>query len=368
MPMSASASPAKTVLWWGRSDPDYSRNRVVRRALGELGWHIEDFVPRISALGNTEAWFHRIDKPDLVWVPCFRQRDVAAAARAARRWGVPLVFDPLISAYDKQVFEREKFTPDSGAAQKLLAKEAGQFALADLVVADTPAHAAFFRDTLGVDADRLAVVPVGAEPGLFEPTAPPPIKGRPIEVLFYGSFIALQGPELIVQAAKQCPDVSWTLLGDGPLREACERAAGDAPHIRFEERIDYDRLGERIARADVLLGVFSPSAKAGRVVPNKVYQALACGRPVVTRQSDAYPPGLAELPATESGLVWVEPGDAAALAQAVQQLADDPAALPALAAAARATYEQHMSPRAIRQAVTSALASLAQPAEIEREA
>lgn len=350
-----------TMLWWGRSNAEYSRNRVVRRALGELGWQIEDFAPRVSALGNTEARFHRIGRPDVVWVPCFRQRDLAGAARAAQRWGVPLIFDPLISAYDKQVYEREKFLPDSAAAKKLLTRESRQFAQADLVIADTPAHAAFFRDTLGVASDRLAVVPVGAEPGLFEPTPLRPLAGRRIDVLFYGSFIALQGPELIVQAARQCPAATWTLLGDGPLREACERAAGDATHIRFEERIDYDRLGERIARADVLLGVFSASAKAGRVVPNKVYQALACGRPVVTRRSDAYPAGLAELPASASGLVWVEPGDAQALAAAVQGLADDAAALPEIGAAARATYEKHMSPLAIRSAVEQSLAKIIDP-------
>ncbi|MEM1355974.1 MAG: glycosyltransferase [Planctomycetota bacterium] len=363
MPPPDPAARPKTLLWWGRSDPNYSRNRVVRCALQQLSWDIIDFTPRVSGLGHLEARLQRIGKPDLVWVPCFRQRDLAAAARAARRWRVPLVFDPLISAYDKQVYERNKFPPDSAGAQKLLAKERGQFARADLVIADTPAHAAYFHDTLGVDADRLAVVPVGAEAGLFEPTPLTPIVGRPIEVLFYGSFIALQGPELIVEAARRCPSARWALLGDGPLRAACEHAAGQADHIRFEAPVGYDQLSVRIARADVLLGVFSPSAKAGRVVPNKVYQALACGRPVVTRRSDAYPAGLADQPATESGLAWVEPGNSAALSRAIEQLAGETEVLGQMATAARSTYEKHMSADTIRDAIAAALSHLDTPSD-----
>lgn len=358
MHLDDASQSARTVLWWGRSDPDYARNRIVRQALGELGWRISGFSPTISGLGHLEARLRGVERPDVVWVPCFRQRDLDAGAKAARRWGVPLVFDPLISMYDKQLNERKKFPPHSPPARALLGRERGIFAQADVVVADTPAHAAYFRDTLGVAADRLAVVPVGAEPGLFEPTLMTPLAGRRARVLFYGSFIALQGPEVIVEAAKRCPDMDWTLLGDGPLRSACVVAAGDAPHITFDGRIGYDQLGKRIAEADILLGVFSPSEKAGRVVPNKVYQALACGRPVVTRRSTAYPVGLTDHPAPQTGLIWVEPGNAESLAAAVKQLANDGAGLPALGQAARATYDTHMSPAAIKDAVEAVLAKV----------
>ncbi len=38
-------SAGKTVLWWGRFDPDYSRNRILRQAYTALGWRIVDFHP-----------------------------------------------------------------------------------------------------------------------------------------------------------------------------------------------------------------------------------------------------------------------------------------------------------------------------------
>jgi hypothetical protein len=84
----------RTVLWWGRFDPDYSRNRVLRQQLGELGWSIRDFRPLISRFATAEAALRRIPAPDLVWIPCFRQRDAAAAISWAKPREVPVLFDP----------------------------------------------------------------------------------------------------------------------------------------------------------------------------------------------------------------------------------------------------------------------------------
>lgn len=348
-----------TVLWWGRFDPDYSRNRILRQLLGELGWQVRDFHPRLSAPGDLEAHLRRIPRPDLVWVPCFRQRDLAAASRWARRQGVPLVFDPLISAYDKQVDERGKIAPGSARAVKLLVRERMQFQRADRVLADTPAHADYFVQVLGVDRNRLAVVYVGAEEALFRPGPAAPLHGdQPLEALFFGSFIPLQGPQVVVEAARvyRGQPLVWTLLGQGPLRASCEAAAADLVNVHFEEWLPYEELPARIRQADILLGIFGTTPKAGRVIPNKVYQALACGRPVVTCSSEAYPAALADT--ENSGLVWVSAGDAHALAEQVGRLAAAPNRLPALGEAAAQTSRQYFSRAVLRDQLSSLLAGL----------
>jgi len=348
-----------TVLWWGRFDPDYSRNRILRRLLGELGWEVRDFHPRLSPLAVVEARMRRIPRPDLVWVPCFRQRDLMAASRWARRQGVPLVFDPLISSYDKQVDERGKLAPGSARAINLLAWEQALFRRADRVLADTPAHADYFATVLGVDRARLAVVYVGAEESLFRPG--PAAAGHgdgPLEALFYGSFIPLQGPQLVVEAARlyQGPPVTWTLLGQGPLRAQCEAAAAGLATVRFEGWLPYAELPARIRRADILLGIFGTTPKAGRVIPNKVYQALACGRPVVTRRSDAYPAAL--LAAENSGLFWSTAGDAQSLAEQVARLAAVPGSLRELGEAAGRTSREYFSAPVLREQLSRLLAGL----------
>jgi glycosyltransferase involved in cell wall biosynthesis len=348
-----------TALWWGRLDPDYSRNRILRGLLSRLGWRVADFRPRFSGPADWEARLRKVPRPDLVWVPCFRQRDLAAASRWARREGVPLLFDPLISAYDKQVFERDKHAPESAGARRLLARERGLFQRADLVLADTPEHARFFKACFGLSQARLSVVYVGAEEPLFSADpGPEKAPGDPPEALFFGSFIALQGAPVIIEAARRYrgPALRWTLIGAGPELERCRRSAAGLPNVGFEPWVEYSALPDRIRRADILLGIFGTTAKAGRVIPNKVFQALACGRPVVTRRSAAYPAGVAAR--TDQGVYWVEAGDPDGLAAVVADLARTLPREPGLGRRAADLYTEAFSNRVILAQLRDALASL----------
>lgn len=349
----------KTMLWWGRFDPAYSRNGVLRGHLASLGWSVRDFHPRFSAFGDIEAILRRRPAPDAVWVPCFRQRDIAAARRWCTRRNVPLFFDPLISAYDKQVWERFKIKDGSRKAERLLAWERALFAQADVVIADTFCHASFFMETLRVPAEKIHVVYVGADESLFRP-APARVPGSPVDVLFYGSFIPLHGAQIIVEAARvyRGPPVRWSLLGDGPSKPVCREAAAGLGNVHFEDRIPYSELPARIHRADILLGVFGTTQKAGRVIPNKVFQALAGGRPVITRSSAAYPDGAGD----SGGLAFVAPGDPGALAAQVAEWAEEGAErLSARNGAARTLYDRYFSAALIRRQLAESWASYFPP-------
>lgn len=346
------AHQQKTILWWGRFDANYSRNGLLRRLLGELGYRLVDFKPKISLLAGIEARFAGLAGIDAVWVPAFRQRDFPAAHHFAVRHRLPLIFDPLISAWDKVVFERRKFTPSSSASKRLQRREQGMFAKADLVLADTSAHARFFIEDLSARAERTRVVQVGADETLFRPQ-PAQLSGPTPEILFYGSFLNLQGPEVIVRAARTMPEVRWTLLGDGPLRKTCEESSRGLAHIRFEDWIPYEDLPQRIGRATILLGIFGSSPKAGRVIANKVFQTLACGRPLITRESEAFPAALRSDPTC--GITFVPAGDPVALAAAVWDLLAQPELLPVRGQQARASYARWFAEDGIKKSLSEAL-------------
>lgn len=359
---SQTSDTTPTVLWWSRSGREYSRDRVLRQAFRNLGWSIDDYSPMFSTTADIEAGLRGVRPPQLVWVPCFRQRDAAAAQRWARKHHVPLVLDPLISAWDKQVFERHKLLEHSIQAQRLLRWESRLFNNSDMVIADTACHAEFFRDAHKVAAEKLAVVPVGAEEELFR-VQPRCASTGPMRVLFYGSFIGLQGPEFIAQAARHVPEVHWTFIGSGPLLDRCRDIVHNADHVEFVPQVPYQELASRIGQADVLLGVFGASEKAGRVIPNKVYQSLACGRPVITRVSDAYPQSVRTQSAANSGITWVSAGSSPEIVAAVRSMAKIRQSLPELGEASAATFDRYFSNQVVRESLSAVLRQIL-PAQV----
>lgn len=356
------ASRKPRVLWWGRFGnygPDYPRNRTLIDCFERLGWEVMTFQPKLSALADLEATLRGFKDIALIWVPCFRQRDVAAASRWAGRHGVPLVFDPLISAFDKQVFERGKFAADSGKGKRLLTWERERFAMADWLIADTQEHAAYFAEQHDYPAERICVLPVGAEEALFAPQ-PAPANATP-EALFFGTFIGLQGATYIAEAVKRYagPGCKLTFLGQGPDRPACEaivaRASNPLVQVTFEDWVPITELAGRIGASDLCLGVFGVGDKTNRVIPNKVYQSLACDRPVITMQAAAYPD---ELRQSNSGLLWVPAGDPQAIATALAQAFSSELVAGVDSGVAYASYQAHFSNQKIRDELAGLLSRL----------
>jgi glycosyltransferase involved in cell wall biosynthesis len=96
-----------------------------------------------------------------------------------------------------------------------------------------------------------------------------------------------------------------------------------------------------VARHDVCLGIFGTGNKALRVVPNKVFQGAAAGCAIVTSDT---PPQRRVL---DGAAVLVPPGDPAALAAALRELAADPAALAAARQRSRELAASQFAPAQI---------------------
>ena len=84
------------------------------------------------------------------------------AARVCRPRAA-LVFVPLVSLTETLVEDRALFPAGGVRARLVAALDRAAFRAADLVLADTDAHAAYFR-ALGAPADRVATWHFGVEP------------------------------------------------------------------------------------------------------------------------------------------------------------------------------------------------------------
>lgn len=271
------------------------------------------------------------DDADVVVVGYPGHFDMPAAKRTAR--GRPVVFNALVSLHDTLVGDRARFRPRSPAAGILRAVDNGAFGGADLVVADTEAHAAFFRRAFGLSDERVAVALVGADEPLFRPGWHPP---EPFHVLFVGKLIPLHGLETILTAAALVPEVPFRVVGDGQLAGLLDGRPANVEHVPW---IPYEELPDAYRAAGCALGIFGTGDKAARVIPNKVFQALACARPVVTADT----PAARELLTDREDALLVPAGDAEALAGAVRRLAADDALAERVARAGRETFEAHAS-------------------------
>jgi glycosyltransferase involved in cell wall biosynthesis len=173
----------------------------------------------------------------------------------------------------------------------------------------------------------------------------PDVAPTPNLVVFHGTFVPLQGLTTIVQAAKllERDGIRFRIIGDGQERQAVQALAGElgAGNVEFPGRVPLQEMPREIAAASLCLGIFGTSAKAGRVVPNKVFECLAVGRPIVTADTPAIRDALA-------GQVAVVPaGDPEALAGEIRTLLDDPVRLASLGAAGHDRYVRDYSEAAL---------------------
>jgi len=336
------------VLYFGTYERDYPRNAQVISCLRRAGVEVDERhvgvwegrrdswrsgPATLGRLAAGEVRLLRRPRPDfdvlLVGYP--GHLDLAAARRAAGER--PVVFNPLVSLADTFVADRGRFRPGSAAARALEAIDRRAFRAADVVVADTEAHARHLATFAGIPAERMAVCLVGAEERLFQPGSAPE---EPFTCLFVGKLIPLQGVETILAAARAAPEIPFRLVGSGQL----EQLLRDRPeNVEWISWVDYEQLPGELHRAGCALGIFGTSDKARRVIPNKAFQALACGTPLVTGDT----PAARELLVHGESALLVPPGDPLALAAAVSRLAHDRELARKLSAGGRAAFESHAS-------------------------
>jgi glycosyltransferase involved in cell wall biosynthesis len=117
----------------------------------------------------------------------------------------------------------------------------------------------------------------------------------PVGILFYGNYLPLHGADRIVEgltrvARTDSRSFTVTMVGSGAGRDAVTRLAreqGLGDVITFLDSMPEARLADHVRAADIVMGVFGSSDKAKSVIPNKVWQGLACGAIVVTQRSPA---------------------------------------------------------------------------------
>jgi glycosyltransferase involved in cell wall biosynthesis len=204
---------------------------------------------------------------------------------------------------------------------------------------------------------------------VFQPRARTRADGERFTVLHYSKFAPLHGIDTILEAARRLRgerDIRFVLVGGGQLEESVRQriAELELDQVELHPWMEPAQLREVIAGAGACLGVFGASEKAARVIPNKIYQYMAVGAPIITRDGA----GPRELLRDGEHVLLCPPADAEALARAIVRLRDDPALREQLARNARELFIERCSPLVIGRELAADLEQVVGGATIHARA
>jgi glycosyltransferase involved in cell wall biosynthesis len=268
-------------------------------------------------------------KVDLVWGTSPPLPQVLTAWLAARLKGAKFLFEvrDLWPAFAIQlgVLKNPVWIGLSLWLERFLYRRA------DCLVVNSPG----FIDHLaahGAVQAKIHLVRNGVDPAMFDPTS----KGAEFRARNHleGKFVALYAGahgisndlEVLLDAAdllRNDPRICFLLVGDGKEKPGLALRATEMKleNVLFLPPVPKNEISEVLAAGDCGIAILKPIPLYGTTYPNKVFDYMAAGRPVVLAIDGVIRKVVEE---ASAGLA-VPPGNPAALADAIRTLAEDPA-------------------------------------------
>ncbi|GMQ83464.1 MAG: glycosyltransferase [Gammaproteobacteria bacterium] len=201
-----------------------------------------------------------------------------------------IVLDAFISLYDTVVNDRKLLSSGNWLSILLKRMEKAAYSSADLVIVDTPQNAAYLCREFGLPENKVVDVPLSSDEQNYQlqPYLP---NDEVCRVLFIGTFVPLHGVSTILTAAQRLEkyrNIQFKIIGDGQTAAVATEMLHDGMSNVVWER-DWktpSELARLISEADICLGIFGTGGKAQRVCPLKFYAYAACGRPIITGDTE----------------------------------------------------------------------------------
>jgi len=367
----------------GRQAPEYRGRFLVREAAAGgvhvIRCHVSEqynvsFVGRAwaylsFAVSSLWAGLTAVPRPDIV-IATSPPLTVALTAILLRFFaGVPYVFEVRDlwpeSAIDAGVV-RGRLMKAAGYAMEWLAYRGARH-----INALTPAFEQVLATRKKVPRGRLSMIPNGADLDLL---APGPKENRVrrdlgLEGKFVVTYVGAHGVAnrlgQLLDAAERLrgdPDVAFLLVGDGMekpmLRQEAERRG--LANVRFVDSVPKGEIGQYINAADVCTAILQDSPVFRTVYPNKLFDYMTCGRPILVCID-----GAARRLVEEAGAgVFAPPTDPDAIAARIRELKADPERREAMGRSGRRFVETHYDRRDLAAKYERLLASLVDDAAV----
>lgn len=232
-------------------------------------------------------------RPDVVYASSPHLFAGLAAWAVARLRRAPFVLE-IRDLWPRVLVDMGKLSAGSAVVRALRAVEVFLYRHADRIVVLADGVRRVLVEEEGVPADRITDIPNGADPDDFAPPATREELRRQFGLIgFVVAYTGAHGPanglELVLDAAdkiaRDLPDVCFLLVGDGVVKPELLRAAREREldNVVFMDPVAKDRMPALLGAVDVGLHVLAdvPLFRYG-VSPNKLFDYLAAGLPVIT--------------------------------------------------------------------------------------
>lgn len=347
------------VCYFGIYNPNYSRNKILISGLRVNGVEVIECNTTLVGFKKyldliRKHWRLRNDYE--VMVIGFPGQQLVLLAKLLSR--KPVILDAYLSLYDSLVYDRQQYSSRSLKAKYLWLIEWLACQLADKVLLDTNIHIQYFVETFKVSSKKFWRIFIGADDKIFYPR--PQLKEvKEFLLHFHGTYIPLQGVSYIIEAANilRKEKVIFQLVGNGQEYNKVKKLVKDLALEKVVRLIDYqlpEKLAEYVSQANLCLGIFGDTAKAKRVIPNKVYEYLAMKKPVITGDSVA----IREVFKENNELAWCGMADAQSLANKILELKGNSALREKLAENGYGFYQKNFCPQALGRDLKNILSQL----------
>ncbi len=200
---------------------------------------------------------------------------------------------------------------------------------ADLVMVNSPGY---IEHVKARGAREVALIPNGADPAMFDPAEDGAAfrQAQGLEdrfvVLYAGAHGLSNDLDVVLDAAallKDNPAIRIVFLGDGKEKPRLQIRATEMglTNVLFLPPVPKSAMAEALAASDACLAILKPIELYKTTYPNKVFDYMAAGRPVILAIDGVVRQVIEEAQAGIS----VTPGDPVSMAKAITDLASNPA-------------------------------------------
>lgn len=329
-------------------ESSYVRTRVLLHGMRSAGLTVFDCSfpkrARYRYLVSFCKFLFYKGKSDVVFVGFLGQPLMPLVRLFTRK---KIIFEAFLSVYQTLAYDRKSIAPGGLIAKIVRFFERLSCRLSDVVLLDTNQHIDYFLKEYHLDRQKFRRLFLGADDTLMYPR--PQDSAGDFLVHFHGEFQALHGAKYIVEAARLLPEINFQMIGKGKELAYCLELAKrhDLKNIRFIPPVRFDLLPGYIHQAAVCLGIFGETQKTRLVIPLKVYEALAMGKPIVTADT----PAVRELLTHRENVYLCEAANPASLANAIKELYSDGSLRQRIANNGFEIFQKKCSPQILGQEV-----------------